>query len=91
MPDRTTIHIAAQPVQVGPQLRQRCAWCGAVLDDTDLSCVMAPEDQANDLYPTWPVGGLVAVDGGMKRTVAHEDGDVLPDECCAMLDPAVTL
>ena len=27
------IHIAGPDVQVGAQLRQRCAWCGALLID----------------------------------------------------------
>jgi len=30
------VHIAGAVVQVGPLVRQRCSWCGAVLLDDDL-------------------------------------------------------
>ncbi|MEZ0077383.1 hypothetical protein [Planotetraspora sp. GP83] len=39
----SVVHIAGPDIQVGAQLRQRCAWCGAVLLDYDLSCVAVPE------------------------------------------------
>lgn len=83
------VHIAGNDVQVGPYLRQRCAWCGAVLVDYDLTLVAVPEGQ--DPRPaTWPVGGLVEVDGHVSSTVPHEDGKQLPENACAQLDPAVT-
>lgn len=90
------IHIAGEVIQIGSQQRQRCSWCGAVLDDFDLSRmgIMVPDDQqpppATPPIPSWPTGGLVAVDGGMKWTVPHDDGDPLPDEACAQLPHDVT-
>jgi hypothetical protein len=82
-------HIAGLDIQVGPHLRQRCAWCGAVLVDYDLTLTAAPEGQ--DPRPaTWPVGRLVAVDGPAMWTVEHADGDRLPDGACAGLDPHAT-
>lgn len=36
-------HIAGLDVQVGRYLRQRCAWCGAMLSDYDLARVAVPE------------------------------------------------
>jgi hypothetical protein len=83
------VHIAGPDVTVGCYLRQRCAWCGAVLVDYDLHRVAVPEGQ--DPRPaTWPVGELVAVDGPASWVVGHDDGDPLPDGACGSLDPAVT-
>jgi hypothetical protein len=39
---------------------------------------------------TWPVGGLVEVDGGASWTVEHNDGDPLPDNCCGSAHPEMT-
>jgi hypothetical protein len=40
--------------------------------------------------PTWPIGDLVGVDGGLSFLVPHADGDPLPDGACGKLDPEVT-
>jgi hypothetical protein len=83
------VHIAGPDIQVGQQLRQRCAWCGAVLLDYDLTRVAVPVGQ--DPRPaTWPVGALIEVDGAMSSVREHEDGAQLPEGACAWLDPAVT-
>lgn len=83
------IHIAGVHVQIGQLLRQRCAWCGAVLLNYDLTTIagLIPGDTPG----TWAVGGLVMTDGGMQYIVEHADGDTLPDGTCGKLDPAVTL
>ena len=82
-------HIAGVYVQVGGHLRQRCAWCGAVLLHYDLTNLAVPVGQ--DPTPaTWPVGGLVRVDGAMTVAVEHVDGAPLPDDACGKLDPEVT-
>jgi hypothetical protein len=59
---RGVVHIAGLDVQIGTRLRQRCAWCGAVLEDVDLANVMVPEGQ-NPRPPTWTPGELVVIDG----------------------------
>lgn len=83
------IHIAGPDVQVGQHLRQRCAWCGAVLCEYALDRIAVPEGQ--DPRPTtWEAGALVAVAGAASWVVEHADGDQLPDGACANLDPAVT-
>ena len=83
------IHIAGTQVQVGPLLRQRCSWCGAVLCDYDLRNIAVLEGQ--DPRPgMWEAGELVQVDGHASFVVPHEDGAELPSESCALLDPAVT-
>jgi hypothetical protein len=90
MPAGAITHIAGLDVQVGRFLRQRCAWCGAVLGDYDLACVAVLEGQ--NLRPAmWTVGALVAIDGAAAWAVEHEDGTELPANACAQLDPAVTL
>lgn len=83
------IHIAGNDVQVNAQLRQRCAWCGALLIDYNLERVAVPE--GTDPRPaTWPGGELIAVDGGLSYVVEHEDSQPLPDGACGTLDPEVT-
>lgn len=83
------MHIAGADVQVGPLLRQRCAWCGALLQDYDLGRVAVPAGQ--DPRPAlWPMGVLVAVDGPASWIVEHQDGAELPPTACAQLDPGVT-
>jgi hypothetical protein len=84
------VHIAGSHVTVNEYLRQRCAWCGALLIDQDLKLVAVPVDQPPGSYPTWPAGELVAVLGNAMWIEAHKDGDPLPDWACARLDPAVT-
>ena len=89
------IHIAGLDVQVGARLRQRCAWCGAVLLDYDLTRVARPlepgEDPDAEWRPaTWEAGALVEVDGPGMFVVPHEPGEQLPPSTCAHLDDDVT-
>jgi hypothetical protein len=83
------IHIAGPDIQVGSQLRQRCAWCGAVLLDYALDRIAVPAGQ--DPRPsTWPAGELVACDGSAQYVVPHEDHAELPESCCGKLGHEVT-
>lgn len=101
------VHIIGQDVQVGPLRRQRCAWCGQLLADDDLSRMawqLNPDGTDPGPPGMWPVGELLAVTGDAgsfraMRTVPleewpdseeHPGRKRLPDNCCAMLDPAVT-
>lgn len=88
-PEGSIVHIAGLDVRIGSLMRQRCAWCGAILADYDLRRVMVPAD---DPRPPgmWPVGDLVLVDGNLTVVVDHEDGQPLPDNACGSLDPEVT-
>lgn len=81
------IHIAGLVINIGGHLRQRCAWCGAVLDDVELAMTAVPIEQAGQPYPSWPEGGLVAVLGNARWTVANFTEST---GLCASLDPAVT-
>jgi hypothetical protein len=93
------VHIAGPDIQVGARLRQRCAWCGALIIDYDLARTASPcgdDCRASGCKPenhrpgTWPVGGLVEIDGAARWTVPHEDGAQLPANACAQLDDEVT-
>jgi hypothetical protein len=82
------VHIAGADLQVGDRLRQRCCWCGVVLVDYALDRVAVPEGQ--DPRPaTWPTGALVEVDGNVSWVVPYEEGQPLPANACAKLDPDV--
>lgn len=88
------VHIAGYDVVIDERyLRQRCAWCGAVLIDYDLALVAVKADPGEPPAGPgcWPVGSLVKVGPGISYTVSLEDNDRLPDDCCTNLDPAVTL
>jgi hypothetical protein len=83
------IHIVGNDVRVNHLLRQRCAWCGAVLVDYDLTRVAVPFGQ--DPTPaTWPIGGLVEIDGNASWVVDHDDRQPLPPNACTNLDASVT-
>lgn len=92
MSDQEVVHIAAQPLKVGSRLRQRCAWCGAIIDDTDLEgmqVALAPGETEPPPYPSWPFNKLVARNGAATYVV-EDDGEHMPDNCCAKLDPEAT-
>lgn len=83
------VHIAGPDITVGHQLRQRCAWCGAVLHDYD--CTRIAVLEGDDPRPgTWPVGALVEVDGNAVWIRDHVDGDPLPANACGQIDHTVT-
>jgi len=81
-------HIAAQQVVIcGRYVRQRCAWCGEVLEDVDLSnLAFENSEDAKNPYPEWPAGALIGVDGNCRYIVSPEVEGTMPDDCCALLD-----
>lgn len=101
MSAESVTHFAGPDVQCGPQLRQRCSWCGAVLVDVDLSrtATVVAEGEEPGQYPRWPMGELVQVwgDGTVSNTIdadeleTHDDGSrKLPPDSCARIDHSVT-
>lgn len=86
------VHIAGPEIQIGQQLRQRCAWCGAVLIDYDLTRVamLCAGPGPDDRPGTWPVGALIEVDGNAAQVLDHVDGDPLPAHACGQIDHEVT-
>lgn len=88
--DPEIVHIAGLAVHVDHRVRQRCAWCAALLDDSDLRLIGMPIEDVDKPYPTWEVGALVAQAGPVSWVMPYNDGDKLPPQCCAMIDPTVT-
>lgn len=99
------IHIAGPVVTAGSLRRQRCCWCGALIDEYDLANVarpLEPGENPENLEPwapaQWEVGDHVLVDGGMKTVVELEaviddDGHTafkIDGRACMSIDNAVT-
>lgn len=81
------VHIAGLDITIGRFQRQRCAWCGNILIDYDLSMVavaLMPGETTGKPPSGWEVGALVEVSngGGYSSVVSHEDGDRLPKNAC---------
>lgn len=84
------VHVAGEAIRVGPRVRQRCSWCGALIEDVDLSRVAVLQGSEGSPWPSWPLGALVARDGGATWVMEHTPGDPIPAGACALLDPEVT-
>lgn len=68
-------HIAGLRVHVDGRLRQRCAWCGAILIDYDLAAMQVPDEAAGELATWWP-GAQILVDGPAQYVIG-QSGDQL--------------
>jgi hypothetical protein len=95
------VHLAAPSVRVGGVIRQRCAWCGALIDEVDLGRVAWVAEDGDpgfvdgDGNPRSRWSGLVAVEvvEGVvsSRCAVADPGDgKVPDDSCMALDPVVT-
>lgn len=87
--------------------RQRCVWCGALLQEYDLSNIARPLEPGEDPENTkswepaeWAVGEQVAVDGNASWVVepeveidpeTKEEVVQVPPSSCMALDPAITI
>ena len=88
-------HIAGPPLMMnsptrGRVVRQRCLWCGALVDEMELDRI-----QTMDGRPpaTWEPGAVVRVEDGNPRVSSVVDvgpDEQLPDDSCANLDYGVT-
>lgn len=84
-----TVHIASNRIIVeGRYHRQRCVWCGALLIDDDLAMQMVEVTHAHEEPPSWPVGGLVRIEGENPRHSSAVDSEKLPNDCCYCLGMA---
>lgn len=88
------VHIAGLDVAVDGRLRQRCAWCGALIEDVDLRNVGVMVDPAEPdktpSLPSWPVGALLGFADGATWVIEYSTGDTLPAQSCTHIDPTVT-
>jgi hypothetical protein len=94
------VHLAGPPIRAANVIRQRCAWCGALLDEKDLDRIAMrvgdPPLVDEDGKPTGGWVGLVGVstnaDGSFVAmwAVPEPDDEKIPKDSCMALDPAVT-
>ncbi len=82
------IHIVGLDIRYGTLHRQRCAWCGEVLIDDDLSLMTSISSDGGPCDPkAFPVGGLVRIEGSnpvMSSVIPEEEHQgKIPIGCCA--------
>lgn len=81
----------------GRHVRQRCAWCGTVLIDEDLTRIGIIDDDGSGEFPTWSTEGLVRVTTRPGSPTLYESVDLqgenpkVPPDCCMCLPPELTL
>jgi hypothetical protein len=88
------IHFAGIGIRIGNLVRQRCSWCGELIEDFDLSLIMVrlKEDGSPGEGPRpWAEGALVSVEkrgGGVtqKVVVGHVGDESIPAGTCAQKD-----
>lgn len=89
------IHIAGLQAQVGPLLRQRCAWCGEMLLDYDLrNMAVEPGVTVEEVAGGFEPGALIEVAGVNPRSfgvIEHKDGDNIPAGFCGDERPPLRL
>lgn len=91
------VHLSGATVFVGTVMRQRCAWCGALLIDDDLATMQVAVVAGEEPRPPsgFEENTFVAVEGDDRSTkvmwaVPPPPDRRLPEGACAALDPAVT-
>ena len=91
------IHLAAHEVHSPRCIRQRCAWCGAILLELDIAGTEAALPPGESLtFRFWPPGYFVEhLEGegfdSLRVIESYRQGwRVPPQESCLALDPAVT-
>lgn len=93
------VHLAGPVITFGTVQRQRCAWCGALIDERDHSRMATPvdptaseevqrEEATRAIELKWQ--GFVAVDGHVRWAVPEPDDGKAPEHSCMRLDEAVT-
>lgn len=90
------IHFAGPVCTFGTISRQRCQWCGALIQEYDLTKVAIeeasrpPERQGKPLEAddlSW-WDGLVSVDGNWRAAVDEPEDQKAPERSCMVLLPA---
>lgn len=91
-------HLAGSVAEAEGRLRQRCAWCGALLFDYVLANIAYKSDTPEDEWRPataepgtwWHVEGN---GGWLLPFEPHESNEgaiAIPEDCCINLDPDVT-
>lgn len=98
MSTEAIIHFPAQAMQFGSVVRQRCAWCGALIQERDLANIGMPEADRREDRRGKPIeadevgwwSGLVAVSGTNPVILSAVDDPPdgkAPDRSCMVLMP----
>ncbi len=92
------IHLVGDQVTAGHVSRQRCLWCGALVEERDWSRIKFPIPAGMSAEvafeqrrrQTWQ--GFVEVDAehGIKLSVQEPSPGITPAGSCLELDPEVT-
>jgi hypothetical protein len=85
------VHISSPAVKVGPEIRQRCVWCGESLIEVDLRFIAVEAEQADKPYPTWPVDAFIGKDGGATYVVQPTPDNKVPRTFCGAPSDLSTL
>jgi hypothetical protein len=89
------VHLVGEQITFNERSRQRCLWCGALVDEKDwtrTSIAISPGQtvaEARESMCATKWAEFVGVDGNMRYAVEHE-GDKVPEGSCMLLDPEVT-
>ena len=89
------VHLAGPMIQFDTVQRQRCVWCGALIDERDLARMAVQvdptaseevqrEEATRALQLRWE--GFVAVDGNWRSSVPEPEDGKAPEESCMRLD-----
>lgn len=91
------VHFAGESLTFGTVQRQRCLWCGALIDERDFSRMATQiqpgesEEQAVEAMHRTHWSGLVAIDGNVRWAVDDpEDGKAPPRSCMELFPAEVT-
>lgn len=90
-----TIHLAGPQIVFGTLIRQRCAWCGLLIEERDAALMAVKTDEsaseevqqheANEVVYRTKWAGLVAIsepEGTVRWSVDDpEDGKAPPESC----------
>lgn len=100
MSDGEIIHVAGPVMHFGAVYRQRCQWCGALIQEMDLRHIAIQEDGRPEDLRGKPIdpdrelhwwSDLVAISGTFPKVLSHrdhpEDGEA-PERSCMVLMPA---
>jgi hypothetical protein len=90
------IHLAGPTIAFDGVVRQRCAWCGALIDekvparmavatDPTASEEVNTEEAKRAVESRWE--GFVAIYGGLRWTVEEPDDGKAPERSCMRLLP----
>lgn len=73
-------HITGLAVIIGPFIRQRCAWCGQIIQDDDASKMASIDGQAPGSFAADVLVRVQKTEHGSMTTLL--DGKDLPEDSC---------